>query len=155
MKWETINLNTTTWANHYEQATIQSSLFLIEHFEDHCMCVCMYVCMYPVQVSRFQSFSTYEVATLSRVQWDRCSKSIPPTPSLSPFTNISDIQVLVTYFFSTTPIKLKLGLQVRGTILKLKQGLVVGEQPTWTNQTIYPIKNREQSINTISLCLLY
>jgi hypothetical protein len=42
MEWETTNLNATTWGNHYEQATIQSSLFLIGHCEDHCMYV-MYV----------------------------------------------------------------------------------------------------------------
>jgi len=106
----------------------------------------MYVCMYPVQVSRFQSFSTYEVATLSRVQWDRCSKSIPPTPSLSPFTNISDIQVLVTYFFSTTPIKLKLGLQVRGTILKLKLGTGSG-WATHLDQSNYLPNQKQRAVN--------
>jgi hypothetical protein len=41
MKWETINLNATTWTNHYEQATIQSIFFLIGNFEDYCMDVCM------------------------------------------------------------------------------------------------------------------
>jgi hypothetical protein len=78
-----------------------------------CMHVWMYVCMYPVQVTRFHSFSTNVKQLLFlRVQWDVLRAS-PPTLRLSPFENISDIQVLVTYFFSTTPIKLKLGLQVR------------------------------------------
>jgi hypothetical protein len=40
MKWETINLNAITWANHYEQA-IQSSSFLIGQYEDHCTYVCI------------------------------------------------------------------------------------------------------------------
>jgi hypothetical protein len=67
--------------------------------------------------------------------------------SMWPCKNISHIEVLVINFFPNPSIKLKLGLQVGGRLLI----------PTHksTNQTIYPIRSsREQSINTIWLCLL-
>jgi hypothetical protein len=54
-----------------------------------------------------------------------------------PCKNISHIQVLVTNFFPTPPIKLKLGLQVGGRLLIATQM----DQPM-------------QSINTTWLCLL-
>jgi hypothetical protein len=53
----------------------------------------------------------------------------------------------VLTIFPTPPIKLKLRLSRRWETTK-------SSQPTWTNQTIYPIRNREQSINTSCLRLL-
>jgi len=44
-------------------------------------------------------------------------RASPPTLSMWPCKNISHIQVLVTNFFPTPPIKLKLGLQVGGRLL--------------------------------------
>jgi hypothetical protein len=70
------------------------------------------------------------------------------TPSVSMWTckNISHIEGLVINFFPTPPIKLKLGLQVGGRLLIPTHKSI--------NQTIYPIRSsREQSINTIWLCL--
>jgi hypothetical protein len=64
--------------------------------------------------------------------------------------NISHIQVLVTNFFPTPPIKLELELQLQAGGRPL-----IASNPVGANQTIYPIRNRDQSIiNTIRLCLL-
>jgi hypothetical protein len=46
-----------------------------------------------------------------------CLRASPVVLSMWPCKNISHIQVLVTYFFPTPPIKLKLGLQIDGSLL--------------------------------------
>ncbi len=46
-----------------------------------------------------------------------CLRASPAVPSMWPCKNISCVQVLVTYFFPTPPIKLKLGLQIDGRLL--------------------------------------
>jgi len=47
-----------------------------------------------------------------------CTWSISGTAQLQSSKNISHFQVLVIYLFATLPIKLKLGLQIGGRLLK-------------------------------------
>ncbi len=61
----------------------------------------------PTIVSLFEKKNTVTVRL----------RASPPTLSMWPCKNISHIQVLVTNFFPTPPIKLKLGLQVGGRLL--------------------------------------
>jgi len=44
-------------------------------------------------------------------------RASPPTLSMRPCKNISHTELLVTKFFPTPPVKLRLGLQVGGTLL--------------------------------------
>jgi hypothetical protein len=72
-------------------------------------------------------------------------RTSPLTLSMWLYKNICHIQVLVNKSFPTPPIKLKLGLLISARLLIATH---------WTNQTMLPIRNMEQSINMIQLYLV-
>jgi len=70
-----------------------------------------------------------------------CLRASPVVLSMWPCKNISRIQVLVTYFFPTPPIKLKLGLQIDGRLLIA----------THLNKSNYLASQKQGSVNKYDL----